>query len=764
MAAMAAMVYPLSVANATRQRTTAIDEIITEIYPSQNIIKQERIKLLNMLDCIKDSNAAPAISAGRDYFSTALKKLFFREIPVNPSGTLSRIKEEIQIASGITPIPVCFLQTKTPAEYKGRELAPPGSQMNQNKLQFIKYAFFDSGYKPSEIVPDVYDVLTFGSYIDPAKRKKLGNDKTLFVSEGEFTLGGAAADPRSVLLTRLGFGDALRSIIVGNLNADGSLPVRLDILGDGGDIINELRDVNQHHINRGATNIDDGTIDYFEGNNNKNTWFNTKSDNFKKAKRFILCKVLGDAKLGLAAKLAIGDSRESKDLYIQNCLFTGDGVLKARCQELKVPVCVQEDYSGKEYADLGKCCYYGPELDPAAVRKLELQAVLKDVIDSNRKVLDQVILLNNFLNDSTPNPFEYMRRRDIPGITIILGNRHYEIPAEQIQSVKDFISIIITTIDIVIQFLNYIRKNEIEIPNIRDLYKYKANMVNDELRILKNTSLFPEIIYIGTQLVADPIKDFPGSDIFGIIKSLRSIPFERIPRRARGGGRDEVDSIPDTEFSYTYFDTISGIISGLDVTALADTYHHIAPVNREDLVFDITYDFVNSTSSYFNYIGYSCLNVPTLTLLITGFLSGRFNMTLVDFRTLFFTLPLPAQLLADDARINAEARGMIERQTLLIADLTRRGVDLDTAKKEMGNLIAPAVSSKLQTTRKNLVAVKAAGPKNITRSRSRNRLRLLEPYRLPVTRPSLFTQAPLPTRAAGGSRKNRKTRKHRRRG
>lgn len=272
--------------------------------------------------------------------------------------------------------------------YKISKLVHYNVFLFHNKLpQKVTYAFQDAGCSPSAFSENIQNIITPGSYIDPASKEqgKIYYGFDINLSEPNFYEIGF--DSITLLNTKLN-------------DSDKTCIITLNLILDKKEYILKVK------FNSKFTPIE-GHIKYFQGNCTKNDWFNNNTNKSKlEGMIYILIKELGDTIQAYYAKLYL-DSLDD-NLRDTCCLFTPDYILRLRCILLKVPVVT------KDYKDKTEKCFYDDTNKSMAdeIKKMHLENsigqnttninIIKEVIknkyfyaDNNRIIVNTQI--NNYL-------------------------------------------------------------------------------------------------------------------------------------------------------------------------------------------------------------------------------------------------------------------------------------------------------------------------------------------------------------------------------
>ena len=325
---------------------------------------------LNIADCYKDGAEYPSV-AMLPFFQKAVKGLFG-----DTTRAMNTIQKEIMgnLEYGdAKPEKICWLQVVTQKKLNDPRPTYDNNDI-VNKLPLgVDNAFHDSGYSPTQIKHDINQILSPGSYIDPASRAKSGV-QNVTVEDGDIP---------ELDFIRFGFGGAIKSF-KGEARSHGAMKDMMKItinFSDGSDIVTTRTHKHKHA---------GSDIDYFGGNFKKNTWIsdnsNSKSDDkLNMAKKYILCKELGDTLQVLYAHKIIGNN-----LRIKYCIFTGDNTVLVRSRELGIPVCIQKN-TNKEYSNVGISNYYINSQIEDAERVILFKTMYKtQCIERNKRTIDNI--------------------------------------------------------------------------------------------------------------------------------------------------------------------------------------------------------------------------------------------------------------------------------------------------------------------------------------------------------------------------------------
>jgi len=562
-----------------RQRGGAFGRVPDEHITEREFIETNR--LLNYCDCFKD---AAGLGKNR-LFLEAVKSLFPGNQPIYPEQARRNIEEEIfsNANYGLEPEKICWLRdNKSSAELRdsGKKIYNERDENDRKKFtisklpEIVKYAFHDSGFSPTGLNPEIIQILSPGSYIDPAKRAK--EDGTTVIVKG------TDVKVERDVFKMLGFGDAVQEIQ--GKKDGGAMEIKIT-LADG-EIFTTKR--TKQHTHSGTT-----TRDYFGGNTEKNTWFEENSEKYydedikKEAKKLILFKELGDTLQVIYARIIMDEPS------FEYCMFTVDDVVAIRCRELGVPVCVQRNQNN-EYANIGITYYYTPVIDKEKFDILIKTSYIDQCVKHNNQVLFSVLRIlgeGYCYLDSTltgiPTKEEDPLRKFFVSIV--------ESIEKESKFVKDSSSSMLRT-DVTTKFVKeFVAK------------RTAVNITND-LKINKSiTRLFR------SEDIGDPILD-TGKNLYEIIKDLkeesRGPAVEIKRRRIRGGGKEEEDEEEVSPTQEFYNVTMKLLKREYDIPG-------------DEILHDMAYEFLCIMYVFLNYIGDTPTNEEILTHYIHLYIKGE---------------------------------------------------------------------------------------------------------------------------------------------
>jgi len=641
--------------------------LINEIYGTGGEKRRKRLELIFKLDILKDIGADPPIilraPRTNELFVRAIRQLTTYDPIPNHSMVLEVQKQNIIDESNVEQIPICFLQTLLPWEYKhhlskGRHpVDPRGYLVYQDKLPHVNKGFHESGYSPDATCGKVIEeILTAASYFDPAGRKKFGEPSVSVDTNLGYSIGGnpGAANPYYNVLALMGFGSALKTFSVGPIRQNGSLAV--DLTGAAGKGFLDTHS----EIDRDFNCI--GGDDISISNPVKNRYLNDNAGNLatatvNRAAKYLLYKALGDAMQVILARLVIG--RRDPTTY---CLFTVDSVVAAKCIELQIPVCRQcstSEYT-KEKADLGKSIYYTPSLPPELRSILEFDMLRTDIYQSNAKVLRQIRDLITLISAG--------------GQTIKIGATVVDVTdiSAPLSSLYEGLYSAINTVNTNLPTYRALFSN-----NVRDIECLRANMVcevdpTNAITIFRTNTLFHMTYREHHARIGLPPDPIYGNELTVMTLALQPDPAKKskIQRGGQRGGAWVTGENVPRNFMKEYYELIIHIVgriygelgqsqSGAAIQAQLLAMYNEDTANAE-FVFDIAYHFIISTAAYFNYIGFSCTDGETLYEIVrrfmTGPMPGSIELSFEEFASFFYSLRKPKILLENNRDIAQATR------------------------------------------------------------------------------------------------------------
>jgi len=648
--------------------------IIAQSYLNNKIIRlppHDRTKLLrslellNACDCWKDfiQSTTPG-NTKNILFNTTVKKLF-GDIP----GSWERIKDRIVLEiledntyGEIKPISVCWIEAISQADIQ-RATRPIATENNPPVTKLpsdVILGAHDSGYNPLDMSKYLQLILTPGSYIDPAYRKKLGDKRVL----GCFGQGKPITDS---IFAKLGFNNSItnfNSVLHGDRNMTIMLTsTNIQLETQRGVSHNTIPDTNIVKF-RGAQIDVLKDVDFFGGNPTKNEWFNVmnKTKQFSEVEvqsiLYVLCKLLGDSLQVIYLFMIIyGLPERERNLYVNRiCMFTTDNVVLARCRVLSVACCCQSHLK-KEYENLGRTDYWCPNMSEERRKQVEKQMYLKRCEEENEKTIRSIENLlgeNNRENIFLMNGQEYHINDRITAflrkIIQDIGEKTDYAKGENTddKTAEDYHTICIesTALKLVDCFKVLTSAKSVFIKKGGDIIRDTRNTFGQHLYSLttKEGKSKQRQVRHPRQRGPDPV--------------YNSTHAQRVLRQQGGGNR----GIPEKDFMQEFYDIVLNIIRrGYDKSLISQINHGGQPFNHkyagidyilingddiEEFYEDIAYDFLCHMSIFLNYVRYSCLDVNVLSTLLMEYMKGNTDYIgdnpkispLINFYQFFFNI------------------------------------------------------------------------------------------------------------------------------
>jgi len=632
-------------------------------------------RLLNACDSWKDAiNATTSISARNRLFDRVIGNLY-GAIPGSWKLIKDRIIQQIlenPAYGNTTPMKVCWVEAMSQADLK-RATRPVLAEnfASVTKIpESVRFATHDSGYNPLDVSPNVSLLLTPGSYIDPAKRSKVGDLRVLGCIGQSCTIDSFA-------FAAMGFGNAILSftatlevvngIPTGNMICDIEMPGNIQVRA--------IRSQSHEHVSVSVTlneNLVAGTnIDFFGGNPTKNAWFNIKANEAHVFNGVDLNSIIA---LLYALFKELGDTLQVLYIYMcfrgqlnpSVCMFTTDDVVLARCRELMIACCCQ-DHSIKEYENLGRTNYWTPHYDAAALGEATKGIYKQRCLEENVKTITSInTILGHGFFIMNGKEYEMIIDDDDPTVIFLKGIIE-NIQAKQLlldpigKEVGEYHKECLEATAVKIVDCKKI------LTSVRSLYKtpagtadpirgtgrslgeelYRLNSARDRgkrmnaaprgsMRQRDNPlparTRFPRILANprGLRMVEQQggnsvkyIKEGGGDRGIPINDFMQDF-YEMIESIAR-------DSIPDQAYPYEKAYGRLGVGAGAYSIATQEDYN--------DYIEDVSYDFLCIMSIYLNYVNYSCLHYGILSVFFRKFIIEGLDADLDSFRNVFMSNP-----------------------------------------------------------------------------------------------------------------------------
>lgn len=362
-------------------------------------------RIINRCDVVKDASISPPSTSVTNkgpgsVFGTAADALFGIKINGKQFDGSKTILDSIKKAvldgkfqggalGGDPESIVSIKMSKALKDRLKRDLragdSEAGNLVEKSLPETYQFAFHDSGDTPGLIQAGIDQILTPGSYIDPAGRVKEGI---------------RAPKAGTTNLTEYGF-DGL------TLNWNW-LP------DDKCQLTISMGDINHTEIRNREHNHDGPPPDYFGGNDKKNAWFNSPTGNqiAVDAKKYILCKELGDTTQATFAKYLFDQPGGSGYTASNSCLFTLDTVLAVRCKLLEVPCCAKDYGKGDASSEekYRRLLFFRPIGDPAEITRTRNILAINETIKHNNA---SKFAIANILNEGFYIGTELLNRNSI---------------------------------------------------------------------------------------------------------------------------------------------------------------------------------------------------------------------------------------------------------------------------------------------------------------------------------------------------------------
>lgn len=364
-----------------RSAVTALNTLITPaMVADQRKITREDIK--------KDAKVHASILQN-ELFKKTLNQMVGLVEPLDLGAYLDAVLADSAYGSPTNKLLVCWLQPydANNALKKGRTQYT-GDLPNTNKLpEVINSAFIDAAFNVQEIRPGVQEILTPGSYIDPATRNSFGKPN-VSVWDGPVGFNEEDKQLRKSIFNLLGLNtQPLFSVdsFQGITGADKSMEIKLRYSNNGTSIdYVTTRDANQKTSEGDATGI------YCDGNKLKNDWFteNAAAAVTDEAVLWLLMKELGDTLQVIYAKLYMGGAPDQRV-----CLFSPDRTVLIRSRMFGVPICYKHvvDVEEKIWENLGQCTYYYPDFDTRSSFINIMKTYYDQCVNHNNNVKNMIV-------------------------------------------------------------------------------------------------------------------------------------------------------------------------------------------------------------------------------------------------------------------------------------------------------------------------------------------------------------------------------------
>jgi len=603
--------------------------------------KEDLNRQMNIADCYKDGSDFPSVVMLKN-FRTAVEDLF-GSAHCNMFDIQQKIMKD-PLYGDVKPEKICWLQVITQKKLNDpRPIYEKNDIVNKLPVE-VEYAFHDSGYSPTQIKHEIKQILSPGSYIDPASRAKLG--------DGDVTLERGVTEITKADFEELGFEKAIHSF-EGKLSGSN---MKITMTFPGGDKFHTERTREHEHAGEGT--------DYFGGNPVKNKWFNNNPDGSPEiAKKYILCKELGDTLQVMYANKIIKHQRKPS---VQYCMFTSDNVVLARCRQYRISVCVQQHVK-KEYANVGSCYYYmNSEITDAerisifkAMYKkqcLDRNATviqnIKDITDvfyfDNRElsldgefrtlfknIIEHIKEINEAVEDAEPSMSldEYKKfTAERTAFTLVSGKkinynftRVFPKPTRPVWDEGDLLGVVIHRM---ISVRNVDRSPKYKVKTFQESQEARDErfkLRKMRLEVFKVGKILEKINSLGRNF-SKPIQALIEKQK-AIIGRWREAWSNWLGSKQRGGGYDEPEEPSPTQ---DFYDMACCIF--LEKIKEADYLEreYQRQTEKEEVAEDFAYEFLCFTYNYLNYIGDTPIDEKILRPLIQLYMDGKIHDYEID--------------------------------------------------------------------------------------------------------------------------------------
>lgn len=501
-----------------------------------------------------------------------------------------------------------------------RQIRAEGESVEQHLLpEYVKYAFQDSGARPTDFKSDINILVSVPQYIDPASRLNTGNYARKSVTFSKDDLEG--------------IGILAVDEVSGDIDGRGFCRVKIVFSFDEAPLVCDFTPSFQA-IGPNAR--------FFRGNDTKNLWFETNHNNrdvrkrdYITAKKYLICKELGDT-------LQVLFQTQLRDPRI--CMFTADTILAARNKIEGNPV-VCKNWLERTKNSFDECIFFTPPVNRATYERGLIRVIKKDLIYKNtllmKLIMDalrrgffiagyeetrpfRVDLLAerksrlNVLKSSKTNfiPEENQETEDEEK-TVIVNQDPEPTEAEYLRlprsKAEDFFSGILLDIDTANVEISKAEKTTSEMCT-----EFKQRLIRDfaAIHMFKRGRNNPYLIPDRKTLFENkPFTDNRAS-IFQIVFPTQNIsrmsarPRPAIRRKQRGGADDiklSLDTHPNEIFEAVLRKNLQG------------PFHE--SYEEEEL-----YELMNVLHYYFQYVGEICVEEGILKTLIQGYYTrDKFN-------------------------------------------------------------------------------------------------------------------------------------------
>lgn len=615
--------------------------------------EQHLHEVINRCDVSKDGRIKPDINKVPVFLNVA-NKLFPAKLPGNRENIGSKtilgliemaiMKPEFRGLGTVEAIPCPRSDTTT--NFLGREYV---------------YGVQDSGYSFTDINPIMTtQILTPGSYIDPAKRQPKG----ILFPYNETLLGNDGNN----IMQKIGFGDL-------NIKTNFDSKQLKDNIGEATTYMKSNMEIsktfnnniynidsirnyyqNMHSITKNGKNIN---IDYFGGNKEKNKAIqNFNEKNTEDVFWYILCKLLGDT-LQVVYIYLLFELLKEEFNNTNTCIFTCDNVVEIRCRLLGIPCCKQmksedDDADEEDYDEKSKYFrnvnFSRPIQDPVTVTLSKINIFKEDCISNNNKVINtiRVILLDKvFIIGTDETPVNQ-------AIIIYLNNI-----IESIEKTNDYIRIMIPDRDQgesneqLLKRILEINKNNITISGADDPNNYNNLLiaVKDMTTYLQASMLFAstgsnkkkvKLLKVNRQVISlfkkesdkySYVDEISSSVIKAtndvilenrskgklFVEQLQRIKGEKDFTGYKGGGLEDITQEERNNIINEY-NTTTIFKSKINKDLNYIIIDAISPIDN-----DTYFEFFYFLIPYFNYLGETCFEIDKLKYIYDNFFIKQYD-------------------------------------------------------------------------------------------------------------------------------------------
>jgi hypothetical protein len=509
-----------------------------------------------------------------------------------------------------------------------RQMRAEGESVDQYLLpEYVKYAFQDSGARPTDFKSDINILVSIPQYIDPASRLNTGNyaRKSVTFSKDELE----------------GIGILAVNEVSGDIDARGFCRVKIIFTFDETPLLCEFTPSFQA-IGPNAK--------FFKGNDTKNLWFETNHNNrdvrlrdVKTAKKYLICKELGDT-------LQVLFQKQLRDPRI--CMFTADTILAARSKIEGNPV-VCKNWLERTKNSFDECIFFTPPVNRATYERGLIRVIKNDLIYKNTLLIKLIMdaLRRGFFiaGYEETSPFRVDLLAERKSSLHILKSLKTNIISEENVETEDDEKTVIVNGDPELTAADYLRLrrskeedffsgilveidtankeiSKAEKPGSETCSEFKQRLIRDFAAIhmfkrgRNNPYLIPDrkTLFEGKPFTNDRASIFQILFPTQNISRMSARPRPAIKRKQRGGSEDiklSLDTHPNEIFEAVLRKNLQG------------PFHE--SYEEEEL-----YELMNVLHYYFQYVGEICVEEGILKNLIQGYYTrDKFNgYTLENFR------------------------------------------------------------------------------------------------------------------------------------